>query len=76
MQEELKAEEEVAVVATDVKSGLITLVLLISAGHAGAKVLPEDRADVLYHGYDGGGVTIQGPSTGQKSLQGQDFYLG
>ena len=27
-----------------------------------AAVLPEDRADVLYHSYDGGGVTIQGPS--------------
>jgi hypothetical protein len=27
-----------------------------------AGVLPEDRADVLYHSYDGGGVTIQGPS--------------
>jgi hypothetical protein len=25
-------------------------------------VLPEDRADVLYHRYDGGGVTIDGPS--------------
>ena len=27
-----------------------------------AGVLPEDRADVLFHSYDGGGVTIQGPS--------------
>lgn len=27
-----------------------------------AGVLPEDRADVLYHSYDGGGVTIEGPS--------------
>lgn len=25
-------------------------------------VLPEDRADVLYHAYDGGGVEITGPS--------------
>jgi hypothetical protein len=25
-------------------------------------VLPEDRADVLYHQYDGGGVKIDGPS--------------
>lgn len=29
---------------------------------ASAAVLPEDRADVLYHRYDGGGVTIDGPS--------------
>lgn len=27
-----------------------------------AGVLPEERADVLFHSYDGGGVTIQGPS--------------
>lgn len=29
---------------------------------AGAGVLPDDRADALYHSYDGGGVTITGPS--------------
>jgi Protein of unknown function (DUF3570) len=29
---------------------------------ATAAVLPDDRADVLYHRYDGGGVTIHGPS--------------
>jgi len=29
---------------------------------AAAAVLPDDRADVLYHRYDGGGVTIDGPS--------------
>ncbi|OUS28864.1 hypothetical protein A9Q99_10810 [Gammaproteobacteria bacterium 45_16_T64] len=27
-----------------------------------AAVLPEDRADVMFHSYDGGGVTIEGPS--------------
>jgi hypothetical protein len=25
-------------------------------------VLPDDRADILYHRYDGGGVTVDGPS--------------
>jgi hypothetical protein len=30
--------------------------------HAAAGVLPEDRADALYFRYDGGGVTISGPS--------------
>lgn len=29
---------------------------------ASAGVLPEDRADLLFHRYEGGGVTIQGPS--------------
>jgi len=27
-----------------------------------ADVLPDDRADVMYHNYSGGGITIQGPS--------------
>ena len=27
-----------------------------------AAVLPEDRADALYHSYSGGGVSINGPS--------------
>jgi len=27
-----------------------------------AAVLPEDRADVLYHSYDGGGIEVTGPS--------------
>jgi len=27
-----------------------------------AGVLPDDRADLMYHSYDGGGVTIDGPS--------------
>ena len=40
-------------------SGL-ALLALVSTATAG--VLPEDRADVLYHSYDGGGVTIDGPS--------------
>lgn len=39
---------------------LLALVTLPLASHAG--VLPEDRADLLYHRYDGGGVTIHGPS--------------
>ena len=36
--------------------------LLCLAGTTYGAVLPEDRADLLYHSYDGGGVTIQGPS--------------
>jgi hypothetical protein len=35
---------------------------LLAAGSATAGVLPEERADVLYHYYDGGGVEIDGPS--------------
>ena len=42
-------------------SALTALALLASAG-ARAAVLPDDRADLLYHRYDGGGVTVDGPS--------------
>jgi Protein of unknown function (DUF3570) len=35
---------------------------LAANGVAQAAVLPDDRADALYHRYDGGGVTIDGPS--------------
>lgn len=39
------------------------LLLALFAGHAAvASVLPDDRTDILYHLYDGGGVTIDGPS--------------
>jgi hypothetical protein len=43
----------------------LLLLCLAAAIHplaASAGVLPEDRADLLFHRYDGGGVTIQGPS--------------
>ncbi len=39
---------------------IATLLLAFAAAHGG--VLPDDRADVLYHLYDGGGVEIDGPS--------------
>ncbi len=42
---------------------VVTVSLLFaSAGTAFAGVLPDDRADILYHLYDGGGVAIDGPS--------------
>ncbi len=39
-----------------------TAIALLATGVVHAAVLPDDRADVLYHRYDGGGVTIDGPS--------------
>ncbi|MBK6350281.1 MAG: DUF3570 domain-containing protein [Proteobacteria bacterium] len=39
-----------------------TAIALLANGFAHAAVLPDDRADALYHRYDGGGVTIDGPS--------------
>lgn len=40
----------------------ITAAVLLSPLAAAAGVLPDDRADAMFHRYEGGGVTIQGPS--------------
>ena len=45
-----------------IRRPLIIAASLLAFGVAQAGVLPDDRADVLYHLYDGGGVTIDGPS--------------
>ena len=65
------AVEAAAVAATESTPGSIRLarrvgtalaVLLLWTGSAQAVTLPEERADALYHRYDGDGVTIDGPS--------------
>jgi hypothetical protein len=38
-----------------------------------AAILPEDRADALYHSYDGGGAQINGPSILARKQIGQHF---
>jgi len=57
----VQAQRQVVVVAVT-KILYIFLSLLILIQSANAAVLPEDRVDVLYHNYDGGGITIDGPS--------------
>lgn len=44
------------------RSIVIALVGLFVSSGATAGVLPEDRSDILYHYYEGGGVRIDGPS--------------
>ena len=48
--------------ATNVRllAALLAALLLSSIAHAA--VLPEERADAMYHRYDGGGMVIDGPS--------------
>jgi hypothetical protein len=41
---------------------LAAAILLALAPGVPAVTLPEDRADVLYHGYSGGGLEVNGPS--------------
>ncbi len=52
-------------VVLEVDVGVIRFIIvaaLLIAGAAHAAILPEDRADVMYHGYDGGGLEVDGPS--------------
>ena len=54
------------------------VLLLALAGHlihATAGVLPEDRADALYHTYDGGDVEITGPSILIRKGDGKSLSL-
>ena len=49
--------------ATDLRCWrLLGFLLLVWLPLAHAAVLPEDRSDVMYHGYDGGGLKVDGPS--------------
>ena len=46
----------------NVRRIITATVVLLFSGVAAAGVLPDDRTDMLYHLYDGGGVEIDGPS--------------
>lgn len=41
---------------------LTLALLLVTSGTVQAAVLPQDRADIMYHRYEGGGVSIDGPA--------------
>ena len=41
---------------------LLALLALFAPAFGPAAVLPEDRADILYHRYSGDDVVVQGPS--------------
>ncbi|HYJ40607.1 MAG TPA: DUF3570 domain-containing protein [Steroidobacteraceae bacterium] len=54
---------------------LVLFVITCLAGTATAGVLPEDRADLLYFRYDGGGVEITGPSVLVRKSIGEHFSV-
>ena len=54
----------------------ILAALCLIAAPAVAGVLPPDRADVLYHRYEGGGITVQGPSILVQKKIGDHFSIG
>lgn len=54
--------------------GLALLATLAARTVCGG-VLPDDRADLLVHRYDGGGITIQGPSVLVRKKLGQSVSV-
>lgn len=52
----------------------VTIALLM-ASMANAAVLPEDRADLMYHSYDGGGMTIDGPAVLVRKKAGESVSM-
>jgi len=44
------------------RMGAIILLMCMYAVHGQAAVLPDERADGMYHYYDGGGVRVTGPA--------------
>ncbi|MDP5135284.1 DUF3570 domain-containing protein [Rheinheimera baltica] len=53
---------------------LLTLFILFCSV-AQAAVLPQDRADLMYHAYQGGGVSIDGPAVMLRKKAGQSVSL-
>ncbi|MDB6063103.1 MAG: hypothetical protein JWM78_3206 [Verrucomicrobiaceae bacterium] len=51
-----------AAVVTKKRLLIVAALLASSAPLLFAAILPEERMDVLYHRYDGGGLTVDGPS--------------
>ena len=54
----------------------LAVLAIVAAGHGGAAfagVLAEDRADALYHRYQGDGITIHGPSVLVRKKIGENF---
>jgi hypothetical protein len=52
------------------------LLLLTALLESQAAVLPEERVDLLYHQYDGGGVEIDGPAFLVRKNVGSKFSVG
>jgi len=49
------------------------LALCVTAAPALGGVLPEERADLMWHVYDGGDITVQGPSVLVRKNVGENF---
>jgi hypothetical protein len=56
-------------------AALAPVALASLAPVADAATLPDDRADALYHRYDGGGVTVDGPSLLVRKKLGDNYSV-
>ncbi|MCG7900178.1 MAG: hypothetical protein JAY85_17180, partial [Candidatus Thiodiazotropha weberae] len=52
----------IALLFSPARHWLLLMLALLPGFSLFATVLPEDRADIMYHRYDGGGVEVDGPS--------------
>ena len=72
--EEQKAVPGAVVAVTNRKLAFLFFIILsFSSAFTFAAILPEERADVLYHSYEGGGVKIDGPSVLVRKNVGDKF---
>jgi len=53
--------------------GALAIIAALSSLPGSAGVLPEDEMDAMYHRYEGGGVTVQGPSVLIRKKIGDNF---
>ncbi len=61
--------------ATDLRQFFWAAILIGTTSLLQAAILPEDRADALFHSYEGGGVTISGPSILVRKQFAQKFSV-
>ena len=66
---------EVAVVVTKTIRHYLTLFLFMFSLTGHAAVLPEERADALYHSYSGGGIDITGPAVLVRANAGESVSM-
>jgi hypothetical protein len=53
----------------------LPLLLVLASAASQAAVLPEDRADIMYHRYSGGGLNVDGPSILVRKKFGESFSV-
>ena len=65
----------VVAVTRNLKQLAVFLLLVTMGFNAYSLVLPTERADVLYHSYDGGGITVDGPSVLIRKNVGENYSI-